>query len=597
MNIPKQLQCEEFEFTKPEFGTKKITYKNWQNDTFKHHQLNGWNGNVGLMCGRGDILVIDADNHKTEEVAEKELPPTLTHGTCSDGKHYIYKCKGFDKIKFLAKDYGEIRANGQVLIPPSVAKSKKTNMLQPYKVIKDLPIAEVTDKQIIKALAPLMKKTEQQSKLILTDKMPIPQYTLNLIEQGADAGSRNKTRYMIVKDLANIGYTKEEIAEQVLKFNEKCKPSDNIQEVLFHVDYLLRNYQTYLKKDLEWNDKFKQDIDKAFEDRLKIQYHTASKILAMNLPKNRYIVDKLIPEEGITIIGGKANTYKSWLSYAISKAILTEDKLWGTFETTKKRILIIDEENTMQRIQRRLRMVFAGNEDKLNDLVIVNNSLMKINDKKWTRAIEELIEATKPTLVFVDTMARIYTNLDENSATDINNFFQDCLKPLIAKYKISFVLLHHDNKSEGTSDDMSKLRGSSEIGNFADSILKTALIDKNITNVFAVYHAKARDSERLEPMRIRAKIDDDSEVADFVFDGFIDSSATTLVGIYQNVIQQWASDNDITEAKRSDIIEAVANIENKDKNKIAKNVDRSLKGLVKLGLLQKHQQKMGFYVF
>ena len=96
--IPQQLQNTDFRFIKIQHGEKAPFEKKWQNEKnytwnnpeFQQHINNG--GNYGIVCGYGNLVVIDADKTKVIETIENNLPETFIVETGRGGKHFYYEC-------------------------------------------------------------------------------------------------------------------------------------------------------------------------------------------------------------------------------------------------------------------------------------------------------------------------------------------------------------------------------------------------------------------------------------------------------------------------------------------------------------------------
>lgn len=122
IEIPKQLQKEEFGFCKVMKDKKKPFEPTWQKKPYKHdspelqeHLKNG--GNVGIIAGFGSVRILDIDDKKLIEHFDKVLSDTFAVETANGNRHY-YIISEYDKNHILANDAGEFRAkNMMVLIP------------------------------------------------------------------------------------------------------------------------------------------------------------------------------------------------------------------------------------------------------------------------------------------------------------------------------------------------------------------------------------------------------------------------------------------------------------------------------------------------
>ena len=70
----------------------------------------------------------------------------------------------------------------------------------------------------------------------------------------------------------------------------------------------------------------------------------------------------------------------------------------------------------------------------------------------------------------------INKSFEENNADQVNQFYVNIIKPLMSKYKLTIILLHHAKKDVQGANDLDMLRGSSDFVNLCDCILLTKRI-------------------------------------------------------------------------------------------------------------------------
>jgi len=167
--IPPQLWKEEFRFLKLQPKSKSPTYdmKEWQKYNFKfndgellNHIING--GNYGVIGGFGNLILIDSDSEEITRIAE-EMPETFTIKTGSPEhykKHYYFKTDKPMKAIRLSKehigDLGDVRGVGQYVVGANCLHPKGDS----YKVIKDLPIKELSEQFVRAMFKDYIDKTE-----------------------------------------------------------------------------------------------------------------------------------------------------------------------------------------------------------------------------------------------------------------------------------------------------------------------------------------------------------------------------------------------------------------------------------------------------
>ncbi|MCD4759346.1 bifunctional DNA primase/polymerase [archaeon] len=156
--MPKQIKQDNLAFNRVVSCDKIPIDKGWQkNNNFKYndpelqkHIKN--KGNYGVLCGIGDLVVLDADDLDfvcviNDLESRNVLPKTLTVQTAK-GFHYYYKSK-FPERKIILekgeKHVGEILSNGCFVIGPNSIHPSGAK----YSVVRDLEIAELKDDELM----------------------------------------------------------------------------------------------------------------------------------------------------------------------------------------------------------------------------------------------------------------------------------------------------------------------------------------------------------------------------------------------------------------------------------------------------------------
>ena len=167
--IPTQLWNEEFRFLKIRKKGKEPTADmvGWQEKNFKYNDTTLLNyliegGNYGIIGGFGNLILIDSDSKEIDNLC-KNLPETFTVKTGSPEeykKHYFYIADGKVKPIRLSKekvgDLGDIRSVGQYVVAPTSIHPSGGE----YKVIKDIPIAKISEKFVRSIFKDYIDKTD-----------------------------------------------------------------------------------------------------------------------------------------------------------------------------------------------------------------------------------------------------------------------------------------------------------------------------------------------------------------------------------------------------------------------------------------------------
>lgn len=223
--------------------------------------------------------------------------------------------------------------------------------------------------------------------------------------------------------------------------------------------------------------------------------------------ETKWIVEKVIPQNSISVISGSAGMFKSWLcldmAYCISEGIPFLDK----FETIKNKVLYVDRENGFNEILLRRKLIRNGHEfnDNQGLFVAYNTEFpFKLEYDEHLENLENFIKKNEIKVVIIDTYRRV-TLIEENDANKVSWFF-DRLKQLIDRTNISIILIHHHRKGESASNRNELLRGSSDLVNFVDNILQVSARG----NFLNIRQTKNRKGKELEPFNASIETDETS---------------------------------------------------------------------------------------
>lgn len=153
--IPQRLQQEEFKFCLLKKQTKKPFEPKWQENGYsfadpKLLQHIGKSNNYGIICGPGRLGILDIDELSIVKKLNEILPETFTVETGSGKQHRYFLVQLNTPKIILIKDsahYGELQGPGSQCVGPGSIHPDTKN---PYKVIKDVGIAELSQAAIDK---------------------------------------------------------------------------------------------------------------------------------------------------------------------------------------------------------------------------------------------------------------------------------------------------------------------------------------------------------------------------------------------------------------------------------------------------------------
>jgi hypothetical protein len=184
-------------------------------------------------------------------------------------------------------------------------------------------------------------------------------------------------------------------------------------------------------------------------------------LLGMDLPPPSWLVENLVIDEGLTLLGGKKKLGKSWLCLQVAQAVAMGVPCLGR-EVVQGSVLYLCLEDGRRRLKSRLEKQAAP-----RGLPLTYYTRFPPLDGDGLGLLLDLLAEKKPRLLILDTLAAAKTGkVDENVAgpmADIGN----ALRALAQVYKAGVFATHHHGKLIGGNpgDD---LRGSSALGAAGD---------------------------------------------------------------------------------------------------------------------------------
>jgi len=525
MEIPKQLS--ELKFCRIKKKTKKPFEQDWTNKFYTYEEITKFkNENYGILCGINNLAVIDADNEALQTAIENMLPLTYKVKTPGGGTHNYYFIKDLDQKLILETEtgthLGEVQWKGQQVVGPG-SVHPNGNI---YQELNQEPIVEISASKIYDSFKPFIKQikeTEDNKQWERKESSEIDNLSITSI-WGTLGMKKLKDEY----------YGSHPIHGSEGGMNFWINPSKNIWHCFRHqtgggplsaiavkegiIDCSeARRGNLRGSKAIEAIQKAKEKYGLK-EKELTIRQITEQKdgikiIWEYELPnyveeEKEWIIEKLIPTKSVCILTGKRGTMKTFIALNMAYAIASGSDFLNKYSTRKGSIIYLDKENGIGIMKDRTFMVKKGMELENQNLNIgfICFSQLKIDKLGDIIEIEKIIEKYNPLLLIVDTYRR-GISFDENDAGEVSKLFVDTLRPLVEKYDLSIILIHHDRKSGyGRGDEMDEIRGSSDLANYADIIIKMQRDKGNLI----LKQLKNRNAKEEQPIKICSDFDKES---------------------------------------------------------------------------------------
>lgn len=255
-----------------------------------------------------------------------------------------------------------------------------------------------------------------------------------------------------------------------------------------------------------------QEIEKEMESETVFQPISLEKLMKKEFPETKWIVENLIPVEGIVAVSGTPSAYKTWLILELAIKVANGEVLFDKFITNKCGVLFIDEETGERWVQQRMLKLSSNFE---LPVYLLSKSGFKLNDKT-VAFLSDFIKEKEIGVIIFDSLLRIHTASDENNAVEMAKVFG--LFQKLTNAGVTVIFTHHNRKqgilrSSNPSQDM---RGSSDILAAVDCHLAIDRKEETVT----ITQTKSRQSEELKPFRLNV-VQDEGELH-FEFSGEVD---------------------------------------------------------------------------
>ena len=292
-------------------------------------------------------------------------------------------------------------------------------------------------------------------------------------------------------------------------------------------------------------------------DKVQQKVFSHADLMATQFQPTKWIVEKLIPASGLTVLGGKKKLGKSWLSLQIAQGV-AGGKPVLSYVTCQGNVIYMALEDGIKRLRVRLEKQHAPGMLPITYIT----ECVPLNYKGGKEAFEALLTEHKPILLIIDTFAAAKSGkVDENEAggmADLTNY----LRRKAQEFECAILLvLHHGKATHGNAGD--DIRGSSAIAGAAD--LNIGLYKDESGFKLA---GEGRDIEEFE-----LKIEFDA----------VDTWKWQLVGDARQIAREQA-ENEIIEALEG-LVKADAGAIAKEVGKARQTVNTTLKRMRKDGKL------------
>lgn len=227
---------------------------------------------------------------------------------------------------------------------------------------------------------------------------------------------------------------------------------------------------------------------------------TWNELVSGDLTPVDWLVDRLIPAEGVVVVGGDSGVGKSWLALHIAHCVATGKPVLGKFATSRGSVCFVDEENSTLLLKRRVQKLAAGSQaSEDTPVTFLVQHQVRIDRPDNLAKLVGLIAQEKPKLIIFDSFIRIHGS-NENDSREMAEVMAK-MRDLRNRLGCAIVFTHHTRKRSMINVAGQMLRGSTDIRAFVDAHLFVRLVrgpDKRIR----IEHEKSRYCEAVHPFEI-----------------------------------------------------------------------------------------------
>lgn len=483
-------------------GKEPATREGWHIASNDPAQIAEWKRvnpdfNWAVATGPSGLFVIDVDPNglefwnrllATDPAIKDAVDKAFQVRTPRGGLHVYFKGEGPSTASRIADGIdtrgginrdGKIVSGGYVLLPGSKTDAGSYSAL-PGGGLIELP-------QAIRKIIPERKKTDTLGleKNPDADQPRNVQWALDLIKNYVSSGrvavqgkGGDNTTYAVVASILDKAISPGLAFELLWEhWNPHCQPPWDDWEL----EQKIRNAATYGEdtgggvKGFQANaDAFAKFEGQEFEPPQQPERRDRVQALhsyADNVQDPTWLIPNLLPAHGIGMLYGESGSYKSFLALdmALSLAFGIPGQ-WGA-PPVKNDVLFLAGEGPVATAKKRWPAWMEWqNIEFRNDhrFFIMPTVPLYTDTQAWENVKLDLAELkVKPSLIIIDTLTRLLTGLDENSAKDaslVTKFMEQ-----LARYYECFVLaIHHTGKDQNKG-----ARGSSAFFANVDAVIST----------------------------------------------------------------------------------------------------------------------------
>jgi hypothetical protein len=221
---------------------------------------------------------------------------------------------------------------------------------------------------------------------------------------------------------------------------------------------------------------------------------TARALQFMEFPPISWIVENIIPAEGLTLLCSKPKFGKSWLAYDLCIACTTDRFTLGTIKPVQGDVLYLALEDSKRRLQRRMAKLLPSFGATWPERLTLKTEWRRLHEGGLDdiRAWHAQTMSGKPILVVIDVLAKVRRPVGNRQLYESDYEALADLTKLANELGLAIMVVHHTRKM-AADDLLETVSGSYGVSGAADTILVMA---KTVSG--SVLDIRGRDVESAE---------------------------------------------------------------------------------------------------
>jgi hypothetical protein len=430
--------------------------------------------NIGLATGAlSGVIVLDCDSGEARSLAmEKgglDRTPAVWTGK-PGGIHYWLEHPGEDVRNFARRLPGtDLRGDGgYVLLPPSRHVSgadyrwnEHTLGMQPKPVPPWLG-------ELLRGGSGAAASDESG------DHEPLD---LTAILNGIGQGARDDTLYRYACKMRGDNVPQAYAEQMIRQAARLCKPAFDEDEAVGKVTNAYKDFQP----NADWSSLLDDDEEtveaRVAEEPLPQPFlRPISELLAMPEVEPDWLVNQLFTVGSNGWVAAEPKVGKSWTVLELVYALSTGSPFLGRFAVKQpRRVMYIQEEDSLQRVLRRLKKLLKGDpsrEPPSDEYLRWSiRSGFKLDSQEWLNRLQDELRAYPAEVVVLDVFNMLH-GMEENKQADMTSLLQTMMT-FNRIFGCAFIVVHHNRKPQAGNEARGNqmIRGSGVLAGWGECSL------------------------------------------------------------------------------------------------------------------------------